>query len=192
MARSLKDLGTTYLDLVLLHYPECWGDLCAGAAPEGTWRDAWAALERLYAERTVRCIGVSNFSVDQLVELLGIARVKPCLVQSGSEPLRPARALQAFCRRHGLRFEGYSTLGGQYLTEGRNPVLQSEAVGGLAAAKGRTPAQIVLRWALQQGQSVVPKTSSAKHLRENLEVFDFDLSDEEMAALEALAPAETG
>ena len=216
VAQTLRDLHTKYVDLVLLHYPECWGTLCEGK-PEGTWQDSWAALEELAREGSVRAIGVSNFNVGELDQLLKLARVKPALVQSNSgargcgrcplrvwggraglvvregggaaflPPLRclcprcrrPARAhcphppspapsrplrradllradapVQAFCRKHGITFQGYSTLGGQWLAQaqGRNPVVGHSLVAELADRHGKTPGQVVLRWALQHGQ----------------------------------------
>ena len=147
---------------------------------------SWAALEALVDDGTLRCIGVSNFGVDQLNDLVQIARIKPCLVQSNYEPLRPARGLQAYCKQNGIHFESYSTLGGQYGGSGKNPVLNHPEIVALAASKHRSPAQIVLRWALQLGQSVVPRTANLQHIKENAALFDFELSDEEMYVIEAL------
>lgn len=147
---------------------------------------SWAALEDLVDKRVIRCLGVSNFAIDQIAELLKIAKIKPCLVQSNYEPLRPARALQAFCKQNGIQFESYSTLGGQYGSTGKNPVLKHAAIVALAGAKQRSPAQIVLRWALQLGQTVVPRTANLEHMKENAALFDFDLSDYEISLIEAL------
>jgi diketogulonate reductase-like aldo/keto reductase len=189
--KSLKDLNTNYLDLVLLHYAECWGDLCQGKSPEGTWEESWAELEALVAQGVIQSIGVSNFSIDQLASLLSIATVKPSLVQSNYEPLRPARGLQAFCERNGIHFESYSTLGGQYggdpSLQRKNPVLEHPEIVALAKRKEKSPAQIVLRWALQLGQTVVPRTTRVGHMRENAAIFDFDLTDDDMNLLESLA-----
>ncbi len=193
--KSLKDLKTSYLNLVLLHYAECWGDLCQGREPEGTWQESWAALEAMVAQGIVRTIGVSNFSVQQLAALLSIATVKPSLVQANYEPLRLARDLQAFCERNGIQFESYSTLGGQYggdIAGKGNPVLQHPKIVALAKKKNKTPAQIVLRWAIELGQTVVPKTTNVEHMRENADIFDFDLTDDEMNVLESLAASERG
>lgn len=132
--------------------------------------------------------------MEQLASLLSIATVKPSLVQSNYEPLRPARDLQAFCERNGIQFESYSTLGGQYGGEASsngNPVLQHPEIVALARKKEKTTAQIVLRWALQLGQTVVPKTIKAGHMRENAAIFDFDLTDDEMNILEGLAAGDT-
>jgi diketogulonate reductase-like aldo/keto reductase len=193
--RSLVDLGVPHLDLVLLHYPEWWGDLCGGVTPQGTWQDAWAELEDLISEGKVRCAGVSNFSIDQLVQLVRISKVPPCLVQSNSEPLRPNAALQAFCRAHNIHFEGYSTLGGQYwnAADGKNPVLTNPIVLDVAKAKGRSSAEVVLRWAVQSQMTVVPRSTRRDHLLQNLVgAFEFKLTDDEMEALDALGDARDG
>ena len=183
--RSLNELGTSYLDVVMLHYPRCWDGLCNGREPVGTWKESWRTLEALYDKGIIRCLGVSNFDLGEMAELVEFARVKPCIVQSNSEPLRPGWELQTFCKENGIQFEGYSTLGGQY-SDG-NPVLSNPAVQGIAMGRKKSPAQIVLRWALQQGQSVVPKTASERHMKENADVFSFDLTDDEMSRLDAAA-----
>ena len=140
-------------------------------------------------ERVVRSIGVSNFNAAQIADLSAWARVRPALVQLNSEPLRPASAEQALCRRLGIQFESYSTLGGQYdVGEGvTNPVLTNPTVAAIAAAKRATPAQVVLRWALQSGQTVVPRSADPAHMRQNLAALEIVLSDEEMDSLGALA-----
>ena len=140
----------------------------------------------------MRCIGVSNFDLAELAALLALARHRPCVVQLNSEPLRPALGEQAFCRHRGIQFEGYSTLGGQYGGERTNPVLSSPIVTSIAEAHGRTPAQVALRWALQQGQTVIPRTSKPERMRSNLELFEFDLGDEEMDRLAALGAGPGG
>lgn len=140
----------------------------------------------------MRCLGVSNFNLDEMAELVAVARHKPCLVQLNSEPLRPALAAQAFCKRHGIQFEGYSTLGGQYSWQGRgNPVLEHPEVVAIAQEHGRTAAQVVLRWALQLGQTVIPRTSKFERMRSNFDLFAFDLSDGDMDRLTSLADSDT-
>ncbi len=91
LAVSLRELRTDYIDLMLLHYPECWGDLCGGVAPEGTWRDGWRALEAMHATGVVRALGVSNFDAAQLEQLMEWARVPPAVVQAHSDPFNQAR-----------------------------------------------------------------------------------------------------
>lgn len=183
---SLKELRTTYLDLVLLHYPECWGALCAGApAPEGTWRDAWRALEAAHHAGTVRSLGVSNFDAVQFAQLLDWASVRPAVVQAMSDPLQPNHRLRDAARDAGVAFTAYSSLGTQH-GGGVNPVLTAGAVVSAAAAHGVSPAQAVLRWALDGGSAVVPRSASEAHQLANRQL-GFALSDAERAAIDALA-----
>jgi diketogulonate reductase-like aldo/keto reductase len=185
---SLRELHTEYIDLMLLHYPECWGDLCGGVAPEGSWRDGWRALEAMHASGVVRALGVSNFDARQLRELLEWARVPPEVVQAHSDPFSQARSeparthprahqraaslshpsfvclcrqnreLQAACAAHDIVFQAYSSLGSQWWGQGyhTNPVLASPVVAAAAAAHDVSPAQVVLRWALDKEQARAP------------------------------------
>ena len=141
------------------------------------------------SSESVKCIGVSNFRIDHLEELLSTAKIKPCLVQSNYEPLRKDVELLEFCKEHGIQFESYSTLGGQYGTatsKKGNPVLGHPVVVEIANERGKSAAQVVLRWALQSGMTVVPRTQNVDHLVENADVFDFDLTDDEIARLDDL------
>ncbi|PRW20855.1 glyoxal reductase [Chlorella sorokiniana] len=188
-AKSLRELQTDYIDMMLLHYPECWGSLCSeDKPPEGTWQDSWFALEQLVREGKLRAAGVSNFNLDQMRELVQIAEVKPAVLQANSDLLTQNRELQAFCRRHGILLQAYSSMGGQYLMRSgkRNPVLAHPAVVSIAQRLGRTPGQVVLRWALQHGQAVIPRTSRMDRMKENLDLFSFNLTDQDMLALDAL------
>lgn len=186
--QSLRNLRTSYIDVVMLHYPHCWGNLCGDKVPQGTWQDSWRALERLIDQGVIRCAGVSNFDVHQVEELMGMAQKRPCLLQAASEPLHPNTQLQAVCRFHGLQFEGYSTLGGQYIpTNPTNPVLTHPTVEEIAKDKGQSTASIVLRWALQSGQTVVPRSTKAAHMLENLAtVTAFNLSAAEMLRMDSI------
>lgn len=116
--QSLRDLNTDYLDLFLLHYPMCWGTLCGGKDPEGTWKDSWRALEELYDAGKARAIGVSNFDVSQLSELRQWARVQPAVVQRNSDVFSADRAARAFTRSAGWQYEAYSSLGSQWMMQG--------------------------------------------------------------------------
>jgi diketogulonate reductase-like aldo/keto reductase len=142
---SQRNLRTQYLDAFLLHYPRCFGSLCSGT-PKGTWRDSWRALEALYERGAVRAIGVSNFSPEELDELLRFARVAPHLVQSWMDPLSQARALRQRCAKAGVAFQAYSTLGTQWAGRGLriNPVLRHPVLNRIGRELGRTAAQVVL------------------------------------------------
>ncbi|KAK2080241.1 hypothetical protein QBZ16_000094 [Prototheca wickerhamii] len=184
--QSLVDLRTDYLDLYLLHYPDCTPALCPSFVPEGDWRDSWAALEELVAEGALRAIGVANFDVGRLEELARAARVRPALVQTQSEPRDQSRAVRAWCRRAGVLHQAYSTLGTQH---GARALLEHPVVLGVAAAHAAaraTPAQVLLAWALRHGSAVVPRSASAAHQRENLAARALALTPAEMQDLDGL------
>ncbi|GLI70356.1 hypothetical protein VaNZ11_015118 [Volvox africanus] len=211
---TLNDLHTSYVDLFLLHYAECWGNLCGGVVPEGNFLDSWRALEELYEAGLVRAIGVSNFSPDQLSKLLASARIRPAVLQVHVDPLERNEALQALCRHEGVVLTAYSTLGTQWGGSHGNPVLGHpvlQAIGqevaavaaaavATAAAAGngsrgsggggsRSAAQVALRWALQQGLVVLPRSSNQGRIRENLQLYDWGLSAAHMRQIAHLKPA---
>ncbi|GMH43423.1 hypothetical protein BSKO_11345 [Bryopsis sp. KO-2023] len=188
---SLKELGTDYLDLFLLHYSQCWDSVCEnGVAPEveGTWQDSWRALEELVRQGKVKDIGVSNFSIEELDQLLKMAKVRPSVVQGPSDILNPNSLVQKYCKLHGIQFVAYSSLGTLHTKKnpGHNPVLTNPVVLDLAKKLGVTPAQVLLRWGLQKGQVVIPRSTNEQRVRENLDLFSFALSEEAMAQLDAL------
>ena len=169
--RSMALLSLDVLDLYLIHWP---------VPAKDRYRDTWRALERLSADGRVRAIGVSNFTVEHLTRLLADADVVPAVNQVELHPGFTQDALRVFHDEHGIVTQSWSPLGrGQGL-------LEQDAVAAVAAAHGRTPAQVVLRWHLQLGLAVIPKSTHAERIRENLDVFDFALDDGEMAALSAL------
>ncbi|PNH08301.1 Aldo-keto reductase family 4 member C9, partial [Tetrabaena socialis] len=186
---SLQDLRTPYVDLFLLHYSECWGDLCGGVKPEGTFLDSWRALEELYEAGLVRAIGVSNFSPDQLLRLLAAARVRPAVLQIHVDPLDRGEATQELCRREGLTLTAYSTLGTQW-GGGSNPVLGHPVLQGIGReAGGRSAAQVALRWALQQGLVVLPRSSNQGRIAQNLRLYDWGVSAAHMGQVAHLRRA---
>jgi 2,5-diketo-D-gluconate reductase A len=169
---SQKRLGLDVVDLYLIHWPTPQRDL---------YVDTWRALERLYADGRVRAIGVSNFTVAHLQRLLDETAVVPAVNQIEMHPGFPQEQVREFDDRHGIVSESWSPLGrGHGLLE--NPV-----VTGIADAHGKTPAQVVLRWHIQLGCVVIPKSTQEERIRENIDVFDVDLTDAEMAALSALS-----
>ncbi|EIE20064.1 Aldo/keto reductase, partial [Coccomyxa subellipsoidea C-169] len=186
--KSLSALAVEQVDLFLLHYPECWPGLCGeGFTPKGTWHDSWRALEDLVDKGLVRAIGVSNFGIDELAELLAMARIKPALVQRHSDPLAADAEVRAFCRLAGIQYQGYSTLGSQWLMRGmdENPVLTNPVVDRVANETGRDAAQVVLRWALQHGQGIVPRSSKKERIAANRDL-DFVLSADQMHRIDFL------
>ncbi len=168
---SLKRLGTDYVDLYLIHWPTPAHD---------TYVDTWKALERILAEGRAKAIGVSNFTPTTLERLLGEAEVTPAINQIELHPYFSQGRMRALNAEKGLLTEAWSPLGqGKGLLE--DPVLVE-----IGAAHGKSAAQVVLRWHLQLGNVVIPKSVTPARIRENFEVFDFELSAEEMERVASL------
>ena len=165
--RSLQRLGVDSVDLYIIHWPQ-----------DGpTW--AWDGMQRAHERGYARSIGVSNYSVAELDELRTVADTPPAVNQVQFSPFAFRRALLDACEERGVVLEAYSPLG-----TGRH--LGDRAVGAIAERLGRSPAQVLVRWCLQRGLVVLPKSTHRERIEENAEVFDFTLSDEDMAALDAL------
>lgn len=165
---SLERLGLDYVDLYLLHWPVF-----------GERVDSWRALERLLAEGRVRAIGVSNFMPRHLDELLDKTEVVPHVNQIEVNPFLQQREVRAYCDSKGIAVEAYSPL-----TKGER--LGHPVLGRIAEALGRSPAQVLLRWGLEHGLVVLPKSTRTKRIRENGALFDFELTSEQMALLDDL------
>jgi 2,5-diketo-D-gluconate reductase A len=165
--RSLQRLGVDYVDLYIIHWPQ--------GGP--TW--AWPGMEQAHELGYARSIGVSNFGVDELGQLLATATTPPAVDQVQFSPYEYRTALLDACRQNGIALEAYSPLG-----TGRH--LASDTVGRIAKRHGRTPAQVLLRWCIERGIPVIPKSTHRERITENAEVFDFALSDEDLAELDAL------
>ncbi|MFF3249495.1 aldo/keto reductase [Actinacidiphila glaucinigra] len=168
---SLGKLGLEYVDLYLIHWP---------APARGLYLETWRALEKIHADGRARAIGVSNFPVDLLRHLLDEGGVAPVLNQVELHPHLPQTELRAFHAGHGIATEAWSPLG-----QGRG-LLDEPALAAIAAKHGRTPAQVVLRWHLQIGNVVIPKSVTPSRIRENIDVFGFELDGEDLAAVDAL------
>ncbi len=164
---SLRRLGVDQVDLYIVHWPQ-------GGA---TW--AWPGMERARELGRARSIGVSNFSVAELGEVSAVASVAPVVDQVQFSPFEYRRALLDACRQRGVALEAYSPLG----TGGH---LADETVGRIAQRVERTPAQVLLRWCLQHELVVISKSTHRERIEENAQVFDFALSDADMAELDAL------
>jgi diketogulonate reductase-like aldo/keto reductase len=170
--RSLAKLGLEHVDLYLIHWPVA-----------GKRKDSWRALERLKAEGRAKHIGVSNFLVGHLEELLRDAAEPPSVNQIEIHPFLQHRETRAFCKKHGIVVEAYSPL-----TSGHK--LQHPAITAVAKRVGRSNAQVLLRWGVQHGLVVLPKSTHDRRIAENAQLFDFDLDAEAMAALDALEAGE--
>ncbi|MBT2701400.1 aldo/keto reductase [Bacillus sp. ISL-40] len=159
---SLDKLGLEYLDLYLIHWPVA-----------GKYKEAWRALETLYKEGRVRAIGVSNFQVHQLVDLMKDAEVKPMVNQVEYHPRLTQKEVQAFCREQGIQMEAWSPL-----MQGQ--LLDNEGLAAIATKYKKTVAQIILRWDLQNGVVTIPKSTKEHRVIENSQVFDFELTQEDV------------
>ncbi|WP_435245831.1 aldo/keto reductase [Streptomyces sp. NRRL F-5630] len=167
---SLAKLGLEYTDLYLIHWPTPARD---------RYVDTYRALEKLLADGRTRAIGVSNFQPAHLERLVAETGVVPALNQVELHPGLQQRELRATHARFGIATEAWSPLA-------QGVLLEEDVLTGLAARHGRSPAQIVLRWHLQSGNIVIPKSVTPARIRENLDVFGFTLSDDDMAAVDAL------
>ena len=207
--RSLRDLGLDHLDLYLVHfpialqyvpfetrYPPAW--IHDPAASKTRMEpisvplvDTWRAMEDLVSAGLVRRIGLCNSPIALIRDLLAAARIRPAVLQVELHPFLTQEKLLRFCREASIAVTGFSPLGApSYVPLGMataaESVLEHPVVTGIAAAVGRTPAQVVLRWGMQRGTSVIPKTSRPERLTENLGACEFALSAEQMQAIAAL------
>ncbi|MBV9604419.1 MAG: aldo/keto reductase [Solirubrobacterales bacterium] len=165
--RSLRRLGVDQVDLYIIHWPE--------GGP--TW--AWPGMEKAHELGYTRSIGVSNFSVQELEQVIGVAGVPPVANQVQFSPFEYRRGLLDECRRRGVALEAYSPLG-----TGRH--LDDATVIAIAERLERTPAQVLLRWCVQREIPVIPKSTHRERIAENAQIFDFALTDADLAALDAL------
>lgn len=178
--KSAAKLGVDFIDLLILHQ----------ALPGEFERtiDAYRALEALLAEGKVRAIGVSNFMVEHLDRLLARTSIVPAVNQIEVHPYFQQPALQAAGAEHGILTQAWSPIGGiTFYRNGTNAsTLDDPAIGRIAASHGKSPAQVMLRWHVQQGRSAIPKSTDPMRMAENLDVFDFELTAEEIAVIDAL------
>jgi methylglyoxal/glyoxal reductase len=165
---SLKRLGFDYIDLYLIHFP----------TPE-TRKESWKAMETLLGKGKCRAIGVSNFTVHHLEELLEEHEVTPAVNQVELHPFLYQKELLDYCQRKGIQVEAYSPLA-------RGERFNHPRITALATKYSKTPAQLMIRWGLQHGLVVIPKSTREERIRENSQVFDFEISAEDMRSLDSL------
>jgi D-xylose reductase len=207
--RSLRDLRLDYLDLYLIHfpialeyvpfekrYPPAW--FHDPEAPDPRMQPArvpisetWEAMEELVEEGLVRNIGVCNFNISLLRDMLTHAEIRPAVLQVEMHPYLAQQKLVRYCREEEIVVTAFSPLGAaSYFSLGMatedESVLDQPVIREAAARHGKSPAQVVLRWGVQRGTAVIPKTSRPERLRENIAIFDFELSPEEMNAIDGL------
>ncbi len=167
---SRQALDVDVVDLYLIHWP---------VPSKGLAGETWKAFEKLYADGAVRAIGVSNFMPDHLNDLIAHSEIVPAVNQFEIHPTLQQRAAQDACRLHGVAIEAYGPIG-----QGEDLTLP--AIVDIAEAHGVTPAQVVLRWHLQEGRIAIPKSNTPSRIKENFDILDFELSIAELEAIDAL------
>ena len=167
--KSMKLLGLDYLDLYLLH------------KPYGNYYAAWRAAEKLYKEGRVRAIGVTSFSDERLQDLFLHNEIKPAVNQLETHPFFQQKASNAFLKKEGILHEAWAPF-----AEGKNGIFDNPVLKSIAESHGKTVGAVVLRWLNQRDVAVIPKTVRKERMRENIDIFSFTLSDEEMRAVAAL------
>lgn len=167
---SLKKLKLDYVDLYLIHWP---------CPRQGRYLQSWKALIRLREQGLVKSIGVSNFRIQDLTHIIGVSGVVPAVNQIELSPYFQQAALRAFHKKHAIATEAYSPLG-------RGAVMQDPILLKIAAAHGKTVGQIVLRWHMEAGNIAIPKTKTRSRIQENIDIFDFRLTDADKILIAAL------
>ncbi|MEW4230287.1 MULTISPECIES: aldo/keto reductase [Priestia] len=165
---SLQKLGLEYLDLYLIHWPV-----------EGKYKEAWKALETLYKEEKVRAVGVSNFQIHHLEDLMKDGEVKPVINQVEYHPRLTQKELHAFCQKHDIQLEAWSPLM-------QGELLDNDVLKEIAEKHGKSVAQIILRWDLQNGVVTIPKSTKEHRIVENSSLFDFELDAEDVSKINEL------
>jgi diketogulonate reductase-like aldo/keto reductase len=166
--RSLQHLGLSYIDLYLIHWPV-----------QGMGTDTWKAMTQLLNEGKARAIGISNYEIFHIKEILQHSDIIPSVNQVEFHPFLYQKGLLEFCKKNNIQLEAYSPLS-------RGKKLNNPIVVSLANKYGKTPAQILIRWSLQHDLVVIPKSTHEARIRENSQVFDFELNEEDMKLLDSL------
>lgn len=169
---SLSRLQLDYVDLYLIHWPV-----------PGKFLETWKALEHLYQQGKVRAIGVSNFLIHHIKEVITNCQIKPMVVQNEFHPRLVQQPLLDFCRENNIQYEAWSPLM-------RGRILQNETLKSIGKKHGKTAAQVVLRWDLQKGVVTIPKSVHKERIKENADIFNFTLTEQEVREIDSLDTAE--
>ena len=170
----MERLGLDHVDLYLIHQPL------------GDYYSSWRAMQEIARDELARAIGVSNFHPDRLVDLIAHNEITPAVDQVETHPFFQRTADQELMREHGVQIESWGPF-----AEGKNDLFTDPTLSEIGAAHGKSVAQVVLRWLTQRGVVVIPKSVRPDRMRENLEVFDFELTDEQMARIATLDTGES-
>ncbi|GAA0136488.1 aldo/keto reductase [Paenibacillus sp. YSY-4.3] len=165
---SMGKLGLDYLDLYLIHWPV-----------KGKYKETWKALEKLHKDGRVRSIGVSNFQIHHLEDLLADAEVRPVVNQVELHPLLSQVELREYCKAQGIQIEAWSPLA-------QGKLLDNEVLKAIGVKYGKSTAQVIIRWDIQHEIVTIPKSSNAERIVENANVFDFELTADEMKQIDSL------
>ncbi|WP_182440812.1 MULTISPECIES: aldo/keto reductase [Clostridia] len=163
--QQLEDLQTNYLDLYLIHWPL--------PVKPALYLEAWKACEKLYKDGIIRAIGVSNFFVRHFQKIMEECKIIPMVNQIQCQPYYENLEVTDFCRENGIAVESWQPLGGGVL-------LQDEKIAAIAHTRGKSPAQIILRWQIQKGFIAIPGSVKPEHIKQNIDIFDFELTEGEM------------
>ena len=166
---SMQKLKVDYIDLVLLHQP--FGD----------YYGAWRALEDMYAEGKIKAIGISNFYPDRMIDLASFSRIKPMVNQVETHPHNQQIEAQKWMEKYGIQIEAWAPFG-----EGRGGLFANETIAKIGKKYNKSVAQVILRWELQRGIVVIPKSVHIERMEQNFNVFDFELTDEDMQVMASL------
>lgn len=169
VAKTLERLDTDYIDLLLIHQPA--GNYIAG----------YKLMEKAYKENKVKAIGLSNFTVEQIEEIMNICEIKPTVLQTEVHPYSQEKELKKFLDKEGITIQAWYPLG-----HGDKKLIEEPLFSELGQKYGKSNAQIILRWHIQDGNIVIPGSKSPAHIKDNFDIFDFSLTDEEMAKIAAL------
>jgi len=185
--KTLKDLQLEYLDNYLIHWPQTFNE---GPEVQPPIQETWQAMEKLVDEGLVRSIGLSNFSVKKVAAVLAYARIKPAIVQVEIHPYFRNDQLVEFCKEKGIHVTAYSPLGfptpgppSKFSRDNTPWVLQDKVVQEVARKLGKSPAQVLIRWAIQHGTSVIPKSTTAERIKQNLDVLDWEIPEDDYRKL---------
>ncbi|KAM1307368.1 hypothetical protein ACFX2H_009631 [Malus domestica] len=192
--RTLRDLQLDYVDLYLIHWPIRMKKGSGASFNLENFSDpdipaTWRAMETLYDLGKARAIGVCNFSTKKLSDLLDIARVPPAVDQVECHPSWQQDKLRSFCKSKGVHLSGYSPLGSPGTTWIKSEVLTNPILATVAEKLGKTPAQVALRWGLQKGHSVLPKSTNEARIKENIDVFGWSIPDDLFAKFSEIEQA---
>ena len=167
--KTLERLDTGYIDLLLIHQPS--GNYVAG----------YRMMEKAYKEGKVRAIGLSNFSKEQIQEILDICEVKPAVLQTEVHPYNQEKELKSFLDKEGIMIQAWYPLG-----HGDHALLEDTVITGLAEKYGKSTVQVILRWHIQSGNIVIPGSKNPEHIKSNFDLFDFELTDDDMEQMRSL------